>query len=135
VGPPPAGFRLFLAVAMLGPGGEEPNNRCADAYAVEPNRTYRFLADDQHDWFTFVLAEAAEVTVRLRDFVPESGQVAAFRGESCGATVTLGNYGLPGTTKTLALGVQPAGRYFVYVSNDGVMNGSEPYELVVEAAP
>ena len=130
--PPPAGFRIFLALAMKGPGAEEPNNVCGEASPIAVNQPYRFLADDEHDWFTFVLAEAGEITVRLRDFAPERGQVAAYRGESCGSSITLGNYGLPGPTKTLALGTQPAGRYFVYVSNDGVMNGAEPYELVVE---
>lgn len=133
--PTPVAYRAWLPLllAIGAPGGEEPNNVCAEAYPLSMNRPYQFLPADQHDWFTFVLPQAAQVTLRVTNFAPLEGQVAAYRGESCGATVTLGNYGQPGTTKTLSLGMQPAGRYFVYVSNDGEPNSTERYGLVVDA--
>jgi hypothetical protein len=135
--PPPAGFVVFLslAVAINGPGAEEPNDSCTAAYPIRPNQTYEFLADDLHDWFTFTLDAPATLTASITSFIPLDGQIAAYRGESCGATQTLANYGLPGTTKTLDLGLQPPGRYYLYVSNDGAFNDADPYQLTITATP
>ncbi len=68
----------------------------------------------------------------MTNFVPISGQVAAYMGDNCGSAQFLGNYGEPGSEKTLSLGPRPAGTYFLYVSNDGEMNSTDLYELMVE---
>jgi hypothetical protein len=135
VPPPPSGVSVYfplLAKATI-PGGEEPNDRCADAYPIIINYTHQFLPDDLHDWFTFILPAAGNLRIVVDDFIPREGQIAAYRGESCtpGELLLLGNYGFPGLTKTLELGLQPAGRYYLYVSNDGALNPSEPYQLSI----
>ena len=135
VPPPPAGVSVYFPVLakVTSPGGEEPNDRCADAYPIVVNYTHQFLPDNQHDWFTFVLHAAGNLRIVVEQFAPLHGQIAAYRGESCtqGELLLLQNYGFPGLTKTLDLGQQPAGRYYLYVSNDGALNGSEPYLLSI----
>jgi hypothetical protein len=133
--PAPTGFPVFvpLSVFMNGPGREEPNNSCSEAFAVATNFTHEFLADDRHDWYTFVLPADASLSISVTNFTPLIGQLAAYRGESCTSSILLQNYGLPGMTKSLTLGQQPAGRYFLYVSNDGAYNDEEPYELTITA--
>lgn len=75
------------------------------------------------------------MTVTLADFSPLAGQIAAYRGASCSSSQLLGNNGDTASTKVLDLGGQPAGRYFLYVSNDGVMSATEPYTLIVTTQP
>lgn len=118
---------------MSGPGGEEPNDGCGDAYFIAVNRTHQFLPDDLYDWFTFVMATDSVLSVAITEFTPLYGQVAAYRGESCGSATLLANYGDPGTTKTLALGQQPAGSYYLFVSNDGTLSTTQPYQLTITA--
>jgi hypothetical protein len=133
--PPPSGhskfFPLLSKVTAL--GGEEPNDNCGDAYLIAPNYTHQFLPDDLNDWFTFILPAAGNLRIVVEQFAPLHGQIAAYRGESCtpGELQLLQNYGFPGLTKTLDLGQQPAGRYYLYVSNDGAFSQSEPYRLSI----
>jgi hypothetical protein len=137
VPPPPSDVALHLPLLakVTGPGGEEPNDRCADAYPIVVNYTHHFLPDDMHDWFTFVLPAAANLRIVVDHFIPLDGQIAAYRGERCtpGELQLLQNYGFPGLTKTLDLGQQPAGRYYLYVSNDGEFSDTEPYRLTITA--
>jgi hypothetical protein len=112
---------------------KNPTTDCADAYPIVINYTHQFLPDDMHDWFTFILREAGNLRIVVDQFIPLHGQIAAYRGESCspGQLLLLQNYGFPRLTKTLDLGQQPAGRYYLYVSNDGAPNESEPYLLSI----
>lgn len=110
----------------------EPNNSCVASFPVQPNTPQAFYAEDQNDWYRFELEFAADIEVRVTNFVPILGQVAAYMGDNCGSAQFLGNYGEPGSEKTLSLGPRPAGTYFLYVSNDGEMNSTDLYELMVE---
>jgi hypothetical protein len=123
---------LPLAVANLSPTWGEPNNSCREAHAISSGSTHFFLAEDTHDWYHFTLSEPGEVTVRLSNFVPLEGQIAVWRGESCDATVFLESNGDRALNKTLSLGPQPAARFFIYVSNDGTFNATEPYSLRID---
>jgi hypothetical protein len=38
-------------------------------------------------------------------------------------------------TKIVALGAQPIGRFFIFVSNDGNPNNTTPYQLEVQIEP
>lgn len=134
--PPAQNHNKYLPLAFHSwRNGEEPNDQCGQAYRIRPNNTYQFLPDDPHDWFTFELAEPANLTVTLVDFSAMAGQIAAYQGSDCASSQFLGNNGDTTQTKELALGLQPAGRYFLYVSNDGVLSTTGPYSLTVNAQP
>jgi hypothetical protein len=134
--PPPGSVTsaqfLPLAAANWGLTWGEPNNHCREAHAISTRATYFFLAEDLHDWYHFTLLEPGEVTVRLGNFVPQEGQLAVWRGESCDTTVFLQSNGDTALTKTVSLGPQPAARFFVYVSNDGTFNETDPYSLRID---
>ncbi len=110
----------------------EPNNSCVASYPVRPNEAQAFYAEDHNDWYRFDLEVAATIEVRVTNFAPLMGQVAAYMGDNCGSAQFLGNFGEPGLEKILWLGPRPAGTYFLYVSNDGELNSSDAYELMVE---
>ena len=111
---------------------EEPNNICEQAYPINIDQTYNFLANDSEDWYRFDLVSATTVVVRLTDFTPQLGQIVVYTGTVCGSLTTLGNDGSQSTTKTVDLGLQPAGRYFVRVINDGAPNTTTPYQLLID---
>lgn len=123
-------FPAICSGCLVGPG--EPNNTCPAAHAIQVNTRYDFFPDDVHDWYRFQLTSPSEVEVRVEDFMPLEGQLAAYAGASCENALLLGNSGERASQKTLSLGRQPAGTYYVYVSNDGTFNNSEPYGLIVE---
>jgi hypothetical protein len=113
----------------------EPNNTCPNAFNIFPNRVYDFYPDDSVDWYTFVSVNAGSLTVQVENFVPLAGQVAVYRGSDCGNLLFLGNNGDYGMTKIVALGAQPIGRFFIFVSNDGNPNNTTPYQLEVQIEP
>lgn len=108
----------------------EPNDNCNEAYPIQTNLDYNFPPDDQNDWYQLDLAAEGNLVLSLTNFTPLSGQIAVFRGAACFTWVFLGNNGTPGLTKILDLGLQPAGHYFVYISNDGIPTNI-PYTLRV----
>lgn len=126
------GVYLTTICSRWSPLPEEPNNSCATAYAIQPDKTYDFFANDLHDWYRFELERPAEVEIRVDNFLPLRGQVAAYSGSDCESAQILKNYGYPSPVKTLSLGQQPAGPYLLYVSNDGVFDSTVPYHLIVE---
>jgi hypothetical protein len=133
--PTPLSGLTFLPLAhfSLANTTGEPNDVCTQAYGLTPNVTHSFLAEDRDDWYHFILPEPGIVTIRLGNFVPVAGQIAAYQGASCDTALFLQNNGASALEKTLSLGLQPAGRYFLYVSNDGALNNADPYTLLVEA--
>lgn len=111
---------------------DEPNNTCADAHLIQVNTLYEFFPDDANDWYRFQLTAAAELEIRIENFVPLDGQVAAYAGATCETAAFLGSNGDSAPQKILTLGPQPAGTYYIYVSNDGASSGADPYHLSVE---
>ena len=112
---------------------EEPNDICTQAYPISINQTYAFLPDDVDDWYRFDLATPANITVHLTNFTPELGQIVVYGGALCGSLTILGNDGSQSTTKTVhVMAVQPVGRYYIRVINDGQPNNT-PYQLWVDA--
>lgn len=132
--PGPFNRRVFLPSVCSDCSAEpgEPNNTCAAAHAIQVNATYEFFANDRHDWYRFQISAAPELAIRVDNFVPLDGQVAAYAGATCETATFLGSNGDSASQKTLTLGPQPAGTYYIYVSNDGVPNGADPYRLIVE---
>lgn len=130
---PPLTARVFAPLlcrdCSIPPG--EPNNTCPISYGLQPDTIYEFYADDVHDWYWFRLEEPAELQIRLENFMPLDGQLAAYYGSDCKDAALLKNYGNPTLEKALSLGQRPAGLYFIYVSNDGDLNSSDPYRLII----
>lgn len=117
---------------------EEPNNTCSQAMGVYLNITETFRADDQHDWYYFDLPAIARVTVELRNFMPEEGQIQVHRekvtGQGCGAS-NLEPIGFNGDknapTRIIELGQRPPGRYYVWVINDDPDAPDSDYRLFI----
>jgi hypothetical protein len=111
----------------------EPNNHPCDAYALNINQDYFFLPDDVDDWYRFDLPSSGHLIVELTDFVPLMGQVVVYTGTSCDSIqqTPLGNNGNDQSTKVVDLGQRSAGRYFIWIINDGALNATEHYRLRV----
>jgi hypothetical protein len=135
--PAPAAFNYYLALTALnlGQGPGEPNDRCDQAFGLVTGMPHFFLAEDAQDWYRFMLSEPADLNISLTNFAPENGQAALYYGPACGSLTFVRNNGDVGTNKSMNLGQQPAGRYFLFVSNDGQMNTDTPYRLLIEATP
>lgn len=135
---------LFLPmVSWAYQRGEEPNDICSQALGLVLNVDQSFQADDRMDWFYFELPSVADVVVELRDFTPRQGQVIIYRelvsGGACFSednTQLVGHDGNPNTIdKIVSLGQQPAGRYYIWVINDGPQDPGAVYRLFVRAVP
>lgn len=100
-----------------------------------PDSPRQFYAEDFQDWYHFTLPVDAQVTVRLSQFVPLAGQIAIYRGPTCGSAEFLVNNGDTTLEKVLNLGIQQAAHFFIFVSNDGVYNDTQPYILLIETQP
>jgi len=131
---------LFMPIVSL-PSirAEEPNNICSEAFRLLLNEEQSFHPDDKDDWFFFETTQSSELTVELRDFSPGVGQivVAAEKnpGQGCGSLQLIGNNGSSMPTKIVSLGRRPAGRYFIWIINDGAPNANSLYRLHVRSTP
>lgn len=101
------------------------------------NQTFR--PDDKDDWFYFDTAQESELTVELRDFLPGVGQILVASekqsGQGCNGLVLIGNNGSSNPTKIVSLGRRPAGRYYIWIINDGGFDANSLYRLYVRSTP
>lgn len=123
--------RYYLPVVQFQWALGEPNNSCDEAHPITTGVAYHFLPDDLHDWYEFTLTGSGNLRVELFNFVPAAGQLAVYKGDSCSSRILLGSNGDFVTSKVVSVGQQTAGRYYIYVSNDGSYNSEEPYILQV----
>jgi hypothetical protein len=114
------------------PAEDEPNNVCSQAFPLQVNHAYAFLAEDRHDWYFFNLSQPQTVRVEMTNFIPEAGQIVVASG-SCDLLRRVGNNGDFATVKIVALGRLPAGRYYIWVINDGRFDTGARYNLTVHA--
>lgn len=114
------------------PAEDEPNNLCSQAFPLQINRIYAFLAEDRHDWYFFNLTQPQTVRVEMTNFIPEAGQIVVASG-SCDLLRRVGNNGDFATVKIVELGRLPAGRYYIWVINDGRFDTGARYNLTVHA--
>jgi hypothetical protein len=114
---------------------EEPNDSCVDAFGLSLNEEQPFRPDDKDDWFFFETTQPSELTVELRDFSPGAGQIVVASGQSCGGLKFIGNNGSSTPIKIVSLGQRPAGRYFIWIINDGVFDANSAYRLHVRSTP
>ena len=114
---------------------EEPNNSCVDAFGLSLNEEQPFRPDDKDDWFFFETTQPSNLTVELRDFSPGAGQIVVASGQSCGSLKVIGNNGSSTPTKIVSLGQRPAGRYFIWIINDGAPDANSVYRLHVRSTP
>jgi hypothetical protein len=126
---------VFFFLPVVNRRSEEPNNNCATALEIFPNRPESFFANDRDDWFYFDLVQEADVTVELRDFNPAIGQIVVASGQGCSNLQLIGNNGNNQPDKDVALGRRTPGRFFVWLINDGVFDNTTPYRLLIRATP
>lgn len=126
---------VYFFLPVVNRRGEEPNNNCASALEIFPNRPEFFFANDRHDWFFFDLTQEANVTVELRDFKPGKGQIVVASGQGCSNLQLVGNNGSNQPNKDVPLGRRQPGRFFIWIINDGVLDTTNPYRLLVRATP
>ena len=100
----------------------EPNNHCGQAYAIGSGTTYEFTSDDVEDWYAFTLTSAGNLSVTLSNFEPTQGQLVIYGGVCGSSLVALQNNGNNQPTKTINLGVRPAGTYYIRVYSVPVTN-------------
>ena len=132
--------RLLLPmVAWAYRRSEEPNDVCSQALGLMLNSDESFRSDDEDDWFFFDLPAASNLIVEMRGFTPLAGQIVVAAedqpGLGCNGLRLLGNNGSSGLDKFVNLGQQPAGRYYVWVINDGIQDANAIYHLYVRAVP
>jgi hypothetical protein len=126
----------------------EPNNSCTRAYRLILNRQYYFRPPNKYDntapidqrdqdYYTFELTQSQLVRIELTNFVPRAGQMIVrvhVEGGNppCGSSLLApGQSAIVGLNKTLDIGVQPAGRYYIQIINDGASNVRDLYGLIV----
>jgi hypothetical protein len=120
--------RIYLAA--IADDVVEPNDSCIEAYPVQLNRQYFFLADDIQDVYHFTLKDSQSVRVEMTNFVPLAGQLVVWTGE-CGALTLIGRNPDTALNKTVDLGSRPAGFYVIQIINDGPLNDQDRYGLIV----
>jgi uncharacterized repeat protein (TIGR01451 family) len=128
-------YYINLPLIINGSIVDEPNDSCDQAHTINPNFNYSFLPDDPVDWYQFDLPSSGLLAVAVTNFKPRSGQVAVFEGDSCSSRRLVGSDGNFGETKTVDAKRQPAGHYYIFVSNDGTLNDQDPYSLLVNFTP
>lgn len=131
---------LFMPiVSLIQSRGEEPNDTCAEAPAIQTNVENSFHPDDRNDWFYFDLQQESTLTVELSEFTPGKGQILVAvekeAGLRCGGLNLLGNNGSDLPDKTVSLGRRAPGRYYIWIINDGVFDASSFYKLYIRAVP
>jgi hypothetical protein len=120
---------VFMPTFSFNSSAGEPNNNCQEAFNILPVVVHQFYPNDTSDWYQFQLESGGNLTVVLTNFVPLAGQLAVYRGSKCGNAVFLESNGDFSGNKSVNLGIQPAGHYFIFVSNDGPLNNVTPYNL------
>lgn len=110
----------------------EPNDTCAEAYAVLLNVNNLFKAEDAEDWYFFNLNAPTNLQVSLLNFVPAGGNLSVWSG-SCGNLTRIGNDGSTAVNRTINLGTQPAGHYLIWLITDPPFNDSDLYNLRVNS--
>ncbi len=113
----------------------EPNNSCTRPYPLLLNRQYYFLPPSVYpgdqDYFSFELTQSTRVRVELTNFVPRKGQLVVRKGAGC-QTIVARNPD-EALNKTLDLGTQDPGVYYIQIINDNkeLTNIQELYGLIV----
>lgn len=135
-----APVKLFMPMVSLpSVRAEEPNDKCSEAFGLSLNTNQTFRPDDKDDWFYFDTAHESELTIELHDFLPGVGQIIVASekqsGQGCNGLTLVGNNGSSNSTKIVSLGRQPAGRYYIWIINDGVFDANSLYRLYVRSTP
>lgn len=128
--PPMTNVYLPLLVNNLIIG--EPNNSCEQAYAIQNNKRYSFLAEDQIDLYQFKLNVSSDIEIRLTNFTPMLGQMVLYYGTCEDPPLFVANNGQNSATKIINVPNQPAGNYILMIVNDGAYNFSLPYHLLLK---
>ena len=122
---------LIAHIKATLPESDEPNNICQDAYVLNNNNRYEFLAEDRHDWYSFSTTKTADITVELTGYEPEEGQILVAEGQ-CGALMRIGHNGDFSTTKIIELDNLLAGTYYIWLITDNIRTDGQPFKYNLE---
>jgi hypothetical protein len=112
---------LYLPILLNKYPPIEPNNNCSQSYGIGMGVDYEFTADDTEDWYAITLSNSGNLTIVLSSFEPAQGQLIIYSG-SCSGLTFLQSNGTATTTKTINLGTQPAGTYYIRVFSAPITN-------------
>ncbi len=127
----PIFWELYLPLLLRPRPYGEPNNSCGEAYRIPLNQTVPFLAEDDYDWYLFDLPQSESITIYWQNFMPQEGQILLYRGE-CDNLVFVANNGETAVNRTIDAGVQPPGRYYIWIISDALPNEQDEYTLRVQ---
>ena len=110
---------------------------CAAPLRINIDETYLFYPDTRNAIYWFILAEEAETTVKLTNFVPQDdGQVTVYQdtGNGCDPDTLLpiGSDGTDNLDRTIPLGPIAAGNYYIHVYSGRDHSDKEAYSLIVQ---
>ncbi len=125
-----------LPLVGLFAGESEPNNYCGQAHPVLPNVGYHFYPEDVDDWYLLDVFEGGSMLVALEDFAPVAGQIILYGSAGdCASLTFIGSNGDFSPSKRIVAGPQPAGRFFIWLINDGPPSTTDAYRLEVTVTP
>ena len=130
---PPPGTPKTLFFPLIGNDLNigEPNDNCLEAIPLARNRTYRFFADNENDWYQFILNTSSQVIVSLTNYGVD-GQIIIWKGDTCTELVFVDSNGDSQPNKVLNLGTRGPGRYYIWIINDEAPTNKIPYNLRVQ---
>ncbi len=108
---------------------------CTAPLFIDIDTVYQFYPDTEHAIYWFALADTTDVVVELMNFLPEEGQIAIYKdtGKGCDPA-SLEDIGFDGSSdidRTLAVGAQEAGNYYVYIFSGADLGREQAYSLLV----
>ncbi len=112
---------------------DEDNDFPCQAIPISIGHVYRFRPEDQDDWYYFDILQGGPVSVRLRDFIPEDGQLAVWTGTSCSNLDTLVGHNANFLPEKEVSFVAHPDRYYVWISNLDDKAYNTNYTLFVDA--
>ena len=122
--------KVYLPVVPNRHSLDEPNNSPCQAYPIGLNTTHKFLANDDNDWYRFVLDKAGQVTIELNNFVPKAGQIWLWSG-SCDNLSLISINTITATEKIINLDNRNPDTYHILIVNESDFNFNDLYQLRV----
>ena len=134
--PPNTDYGLVVALGSgtTATGPYEPNNTACQAYPIVSGTTYQAYPEDNSDWYSFTLANSANLVLNITNLNVTVGQYSLYKADDCSTINVLTT--TPVTrqdkaTTSIDLGTQTAGKYFLRVAVGSGANSASLYSLRV----
>lgn len=108
---------------------------CAAPLYIDIDTTYPFYPDTENAVYWFALADSTDVTVELKNFLPVDGQITVYKdtGKGCDPA-SLEDLGFDGSSdidRTVAVGTQEPGNYYVHIFSGAGLGREQAYSLLI----